>query len=175
MAVSKKKAKKKVAKKKVAKKKVAKKKVAKKKTASQRKNKQPATKRNPNGAGNSTKGHLIEWEKVDRLCRMQCTGEEIASLFNIDYDTLDKYCKKEYKKGFGEYRKFKAEGGKASLRRRQWLTAEGGNAVMQIWLGKQYLGQKDKNDFSSDDGSMSNDNLTAEQRKKLDKLNDDEY
>lgn len=155
----------------VAKKKV----VSKKKTAVQRKNKQPSTKKNPKGAGNAPKDYLIDWDKVDTLCRMQCTGEEIASVFNIDYDTLNKYCKQNNGMGFGDYRKFKAEGGKASLRRRQWLTAENGNVVMQIWLGKQYLGQKDKQDFSSDDGSMSNDNLTAEQRRHLDKINDEEF
>lgn len=40
--------------------------------------------------------------------------------------------------------------GKASLRRMQFKTAESGNATMQIWLGKQYLGQKDKQDVTVD-------------------------
>jgi hypothetical protein len=26
----------------------------------------------------------------------------------------------------------------------QWKTAEAGNPTMQIWMGKQYLGQQDK-------------------------------
>ena len=33
--------------------------------------------------------------------------------------------------------------GRASLRRMQFKAAEQGNATMQIWLGKQYLDQKD--------------------------------
>ena len=31
-----------------------------------------------------------------------------------------------------------------SLRRQQFKSAEAGNVTMQIWLGKQYLGQTDK-------------------------------
>jgi len=34
--------------------------------------------------------------------------------------------------------------GRMSLRRYQWNSAEKGNVTMQIWLGKQYLGQSDK-------------------------------
>ena len=34
-----------------------------------------------------------------------------------------------------------------SLRRLQWKSATGGNIVMQIFLGKQYLGQSDRQAF----------------------------
>jgi hypothetical protein len=45
--------------------------------------------------------------------------------------------------GFPEfYKQFSAQG-KASLRRLQWRAAEGGNVAAQIWLGKQWLGQRD--------------------------------
>ena len=39
------------------------------------------------------------------------------------------------------------ESGRASLRRMQYVAAKKGNATMQIWLGKQYLGQKDKQEI----------------------------
>ena len=39
--------------------------------------------------------------------------------------------------------------GKASLRRTQFRMAET-SAAMAIWLGKQYLGQKDKSELSGD-------------------------
>jgi len=35
------------------------------------------------------------------------------------------------------------ENGRSSLRRLQWKSATNGNITMQIWLGKQYLGQRD--------------------------------
>ena len=47
------------------------------------------------------------------------------------------------KKGF--------ESGKASLRRKQYEVAMGGNCTMLVWLGKQYLGQTDKIDASVKD------------------------
>jgi hypothetical protein len=37
-----------------------------------------------------------------------------------------------------------AQTGKASLRRMQFKAAEDGNVTMLIWLGKQFLGQKDQ-------------------------------
>ena len=31
----------------------------------------------------------IDWEIVRKLCAMQCTGEEIASFIDVDYDALN--------------------------------------------------------------------------------------
>ena len=137
--ITKKKAKKKTAKKK-SKKKVAKKKVAKKKAR-----KKTSGKRGPEPTE-------IDWPTVDKLCLIQCTGEEIASVLNISYDTLERACKREKKTKLAEYIGQKKEGGKASLRRKQWKLVEAGNATMCIWLGKQYLGQTDKQEVSGPDG-----------------------
>ena len=86
----------------------------------------------------------IDWDKVDAMCKIQCTGEEIASVLNISYDTLERACKREKSMSCADYIGQKREGGKASLRRRQWQSAQDGNATMLIWLGKQYLGQRDR-------------------------------
>jgi AraC-like DNA-binding protein len=87
----------------------------------------------------------IDWSTVEKLCLIQCTGEEIASVLGCSYDTLERRCKEEYEESFAEYIKRESSGGKASLRRAQWKKAiDDGNATMQIWLGKQYLGQRDK-------------------------------
>lgn len=141
-------AKKKIAKKK-SKKKVAKKKVVKKK-ATKKKNGKKKTAKNPKGAGRSLTE--IDWPTVDKLCLIQCTGEEIASVLNVSYDTLERACKREQQTKFADYIAQKKEGGKASLRRQQWKLVEAGNATMCIWLGKQYLGQKDKQEVSGPDG-----------------------
>jgi hypothetical protein len=37
-----------------------------------------------------------------------------------------------------------------NIRRMQLKSANGGNVAMLIWLGKQYLGQKDKQEIASD-------------------------
>lgn len=79
----------------------------------------------------------------ESLCSIQCTQEEICSVLNVDDKTLNSWCKRTYKKGFSEIFRIKREGGKASLRRKQWLLADH-SAPMAIFLGKQYLGQTDK-------------------------------
>ena len=87
-----------------------------------------------------------DWEQVDNMCAIQCTGEEIASVLGIDYDTLQRACKREHKVKFAEYIAQKKVIGHTSLRRSQWKSANSGNVTMQIWLGKNWLGQKDKSD-----------------------------
>ena len=87
---------------------------------------------------------VIDWKTVVNLCELQCTGEEIASVIEVDYDTLNTACKREHGKSFSDYFEEKRAGGKVSLRRAQFKTAtEDRNPTMLIWLGKQMLGQKD--------------------------------
>ena len=95
----------------------------------------------------------IDYDLVDKLCSIQCTGEEIASVLEIDYDTLNNRIKQDKGKGFSDYFNIKRAKGKISLRRRQWKSAvEEGNVTMMIWLGKQYLGQSDKQELTGKDG-----------------------
>lgn len=86
----------------------------------------------------------INWEQVEKMCAIQCTGEEIAGVLNIDYDTLQNACKREQNCTFSEYIKQKKSNGRMSLRRKQYSIAMDGNATMLIWLGKNWLGQSDK-------------------------------
>lgn len=87
----------------------------------------------------------LDWGMIDRMCAIQCTHEEIASLVGCHIDTLCNRCKAEHGMTFSEYLQQKKQPGKISLRRMQWKLAESGDKTMQIWLGKQYLGQSDKN------------------------------
>jgi hypothetical protein len=111
----------------------------------------PVKKKNPNKSHPGKAGRkpiAIDWKLVEQLCHIQCTGPEIASVTGIDQDTFTNRCKKDNNIEFSDYIKKHAENGYASLKRRQWKTAiEEGNVTMQIWLGKQYLGQSDKNDI----------------------------
>lgn len=86
----------------------------------------------------------VDWRLVDNLLRIQCTGEEIAGAIGVSYDTLERRCKEDNDCKFADYSEQKRMGGRASLRRMQWKTADSGNPTMQIWLGKQMLGQRDK-------------------------------
>lgn len=89
----------------------------------------------------------IDFEQFKGLCSMQCTLEEIASFFKCSEDTIERWCKRELKESFADtYKKYSANG-KISLRRWQFKMAEH-NSTMAIWLGKQWLGQTDKQEVS---------------------------
>lgn len=85
----------------------------------------------------------IDKKIFENLCSIQCTEKEICSCFGCCDDTLNSWCKRTYKKTFSDIYKEKAVIGRISLRRSQFRLAEK-NANMAIWLGKQYLDQKDK-------------------------------
>ena len=95
---------------------------------------------------------IIEQSMFEALCKIQCIKNEICAVLNCDEKTLTKWCKKTYGEGFSDTYKKKSQSGHASLRRNQWKAAEGGNTTMLIWLGKQYLGQKDSQDLNLFDG-----------------------
>ena len=85
----------------------------------------------------------INQQEFEKLCYMQCTETEIASFFDCSVDTIENWCKATYETTFSEIFKRKSEYGKISLRRTQFKLAEKSPA-MAIFLGKQYLGQKDE-------------------------------
>lgn len=104
---------------------------------------------------NKTRGRpkaKIDYEIVEKLASMFCTDEEIASFLGVSSKTIqrrkqedEEYCL-AYKKGFDQ--------GKISLRQSQYKSAvRNGNVTMQIWLGKQYLGQRDQ--VKLDEADMS--------------------
>lgn len=85
----------------------------------------------------------IDKSQFENLCKLQCTETEIMSWFNVSKPTLVSWCKENYGVDFLTIYEQKKEGGKIALRRYQLQQAEK-NPTMAIFLGKQYLGQKDK-------------------------------
>lgn len=85
---------------------------------------------------------VIPPEEVFKLASIGCKDIEIADWFGVDNNTLRYNFSAELVKG--------REHLKQSLRRAQLEVALKGNAVMLIWLGKQYLGQTDNPLDSSD-------------------------
>lgn len=85
----------------------------------------------------------IDIAQFEKLCNIQCTKEEIAGWFGCSEDTIENFCKKNYKGTFSAVFKSLSGKGKVSLRRNQFKLSET-NVTMAIFLGKQYLGQSDK-------------------------------
>lgn len=88
----------------------------------------------------------IDKDIFENLCEIQCTKEEIAKVFNCSTRTILRFCKDTYGETFETVYSQFLESGKASIRRMQFASAKNGSITMQIWLGKQYLGQTDKPD-----------------------------
>jgi len=79
------------------------------------------------------------------LGRIQATSKETAAVLNVSEPTLFAFFKREEKAR--ELWERGQQEGRVSLRRQQFAMAQT-SATMQIWLGKQYLGQKDHSESS---------------------------
>lgn len=89
----------------------------------------------------------IDQKQFESLCGLQCTIYEICDAFEVSEKTLESWCKRVYGDTFSKVFEQKRGRGKISLRRMQWRLAEK-NATMAIFLGKQYLGQRDNVDVN---------------------------
>lgn len=100
----------------------------------------------------------IEIDKKDfeKLCGIQCTLKEISGFFECSEDTIERWCVRTYKRTFAEVWKEKAAFGQISIRRQQFKVAEKGNTSMLIWLGKQYLGQRENAAVDIESGEDTN-------------------
>ena len=101
----------------------------------------------------------IDYDTVYTLASVMCTQEEISSHLGIHVRTLQRdaeFCR-IYNNGI--------ENAKTSIRRNQFILSKT-NAAVAIWLGKQYLGQRDIQDVNM----QSNVNLTQISNDKLDEI-----
>lgn len=92
--------------------------------------------------GRGAKQRVVPPDEVYKLATMGCPDKEIAEWFDIDDQTL-RYNFKQY------LAKARAHL-KQRLRQAQLRTALDGNATMQIWLGKNILGQTESPQNSDD-------------------------
>lgn len=90
----------------------------------------------------------ISKEQFEKLCGLQCTLDEIAGFFNCSADTIERFAKKTYNRTFADVFKEYSAQGKISLRRYQFKLAEK-SAAMAIFLGKNMLGQTDKQEVTT--------------------------
>lgn len=110
-----------------------------------------------------TKYQNINIDDLKELCSIGCTMREIVSVLQYDDETISKAIKIATGLTWKEFFKEHANGFKMSLRRLQMRSAEGDydidnkkynvmpSVAMQIWLGKQFLGQKDKHETLIED------------------------
>ena len=98
------------------------------------------------------------WDDADvrqfkQLCGIFCTRAEVCRVMELDPKTLNRLINKHLRgevphEGRGPitfddaFRHYSAQG-RASIRRKQFELAMEGDRHMLVWLGKQYLGQRE--------------------------------
>ena len=87
------------------------------------------------------KKYNIDILEVEKLAGYGCTNKEISDFFGCSADLIEKSYSEFLTKGRANLKK--------RLRKAQLKLALGGNATMLVWLGKQMLGQADKQEVST--------------------------
>lgn len=99
---------------------------------------------------------VINWETVEAMAKIGGTMDEICGVIGVDDNTLRRRCLEDQGTQLGKWLADKRAHLMFSLRRRQFMSAMGEkdpqtnrytvhpSITMQIFLGKQYLGQVDK-------------------------------
>jgi hypothetical protein len=109
-------------------------------------------------------------EIVEALAACCCTFDEIAAYIGWDPATVYRRMQ-DPKSAFARAYAKGAANGRATLRRKQYELALKGNATMQIWLGKQQLGQTDtpqvQMTINNEAKATANFTLNEETKKKL--------
>lgn len=105
---------------------------------------------------------------IAKLAGFMCTDEEIAAMMSDSHEsiTVDTLHNENNEATFLECKEKGQATGKASLRRNQFRLSET-NAAMAIFLGKNWLGQTDKQEVKTElggDGSIVFNIMPASQR-----------
>ena len=101
---------------------------------------------------NGTKQIVIDWEKFESLCKMQCTLREIADAFNCSEATIERRVTEKYGCRFVDIFKRKRQGGLISLRQNMLNMAKK-HPNMAIFLAKNWLGMTEKTEVTGAGGS----------------------
>ncbi len=84
-----------------------------------------------------------QWRRFDTFCAARDVQDDIAEAMEADKKTIDALCKREKGMSFSEYCNQKRGYGRALIAGKQLEVALSGNIAMLIWLGKQWLDQKE--------------------------------
>lgn len=82
----------------------------------------------------------IDLTELEKLCALQCTDEDIADWFGVSTRTVETRRKRPE---FAQAMQRGRSKGRISVRRAQMKMLDSGNGTMGVWLGKQFLGQRD--------------------------------
>jgi len=99
---------------------------------------------------------VVDGALVEKLAGIGCPNKEIASIVGCSVDTLDRHFADVITKG--------RENGKTRIRQKQIQMALGGNVAMLIFLGKNMLGQTDKQEITGIENASTVNILLGQQQ-----------
>ena len=102
----------------------------------------------------------LDAHKIEQMAMVGCSNEEIGLILGCSADTLANNYSEAIKEGKAK-RNY-------NLRKLQYEAAKRGNVAMMIWLGKQWLGQKERPEL--EDAADPLRELLAEYRKRYEIL-----
>lgn len=92
----------------------------------------------------------IDWHQVGEMLVAGCDTTSVATALGISTDTLYVRSKRDNKLDFSAFSQQKRALGNDLLRRKQFEVAMSGNVPMLIWLGKNRLGQAEKQEVKAE-------------------------
>jgi len=99
---------------------------------------------------NPTASKIVDWSLAGKMAEAGCVGTEIAAHFGMHADTLYRKCREEFGVDFTAWIAQKRSHGDALIKMAQFQAAiTDKDRGMLIWLGKNRLGQADKNEVSN--------------------------
>lgn len=84
-----------------------------------------------------------QWRSLDIMCNAGVPQADIAEAMRVDVKTLGAICQRDRGLTFSQYRQQKKGKGRAAIAAKQFQVAMSGQVAMLIWLGKQWLGQRE--------------------------------
>jgi len=90
----------------------------------------------------------VDWDTLERICQYTISCEDAAFLCGVGKTTLEEKIKEKHGITFRAFREQRSARTRLNLFNKQVEIALKGNVTMLIWLGKNYLKQSDKNEYS---------------------------
>ena len=107
----------------------------------------------------------LDLQQIKNLCKIQATQEEIAAVFEVSIDTIQRRLKEATGLTFAQFFRIHGAHGKVALRRKGFKEAlENGNTTILKMLLNYYLGIREKQSIEHEIGESQ---FTKEQLKKI--------
>jgi hypothetical protein len=89
----------------------------------------------------------FDWDKLNAILQYGANLSDASEIMGVSEDTILRRIKKEHGMEYATYKNKKMGKVRIGLLRKQVEVAMSGNVSMLIWLGKQHLDQKDKQEI----------------------------